>query len=250
MNLQELMSYVRSAVDEYGMIEDGDRIGVGLSGGKDSLSLLMALSSMRRFYSKNFELYAVTVSLGFPGFDSGTLAQFCDELCVPFHIVDTNIADIVFNIRKEKNPCSLCANMRRGAVNSALVELGCNKSALGHNRDDAIETFFLSLFYGGRAKTFQPVTYLDRTDITVIRPLIYVPEDKLRSFVRANGIKIVTNPCPADGNTKREHMKRFVKTQADAFEHFESKMMNAIRKLPGWNNASLQSTEARTGGEN
>ena len=234
MNLQELLSYTRSAVDEYGMIEEGDRIGVGLSGGKDSLSLLVALSEMRRFYPKKYELYAVTVSLGFPGFDVDALAQFCAGLNVPFHVVETDIADVVFNVRKEKNPCSLCANMRRGAVNSTLASLGCNKSALGHNRDDAIETFFLSLFYGGRAKSFQPVTYLDRMDITVIRPLIYVPENDLRNFVRANDIKIVTNPCPADGNTKREHIKQFVKTQSEEFENFESKMMNALRGLPEW----------------
>ena len=238
MNLQELMSYVRSAVDEYGMIKDGDRIGVGLSGGKDSLSLVAALSAMRRFYPKKYDLFAVTVSLGFPGFDCDTLAQYCAGLGVPFHVVDTDIADVVFNIRKEKNPCSLCANMRRGALNNALVGLGCNKSALGHNRDDAIETFFLSLFYGGRARTFQPVTYLDRTDITVIRPLIYVPEDRLRNFVRTIDIKIVTNPCPADGNTKREHIKKFVKTQAGEYKDFESKMMNAIRELPGWKGAN------------
>jgi len=230
MNLQELMSYVRSAADEYSMICDGDRIGVGLSGGKDSLSLLAALSSMRRFYPKKFELYAVTISLGFPGFDCDTLVRFCAGLNVPYHIVKTDIADVVFNIRKEKNPCSLCANMRRGALNNTLISLGCNKSALGHNRDDAIETFFLSLFYGGRAKTFQPVTYLDRTDITVIRPLIYVPENELRGFVRANNIKVATNPCPADGNTKREHIKRFVKAQAKEFESFESKIMNALRE--------------------
>jgi len=231
MDLQQLMSYVRAAADEYGMIDDDDRIGVGLSGGKDSLCLLSALHNIQRFYPKKFELCAVTVSLGFPGFDTDYLAQFCADLHVEFHIVETDIANVVFNIRNEKNPCSLCANMRRGALNNALVSLRCNKSALGHNRNDAIETFFLSLFYGGRARTFQPVTYLDRTEITVIRPLIYAPENELRSFVNANGIKTVTNPCPADGNTKREFIKRFVETQAQEFENFESKMMNAISEL-------------------
>ena len=233
MKLQELMSYVRRAVEDYGMIDEGDRIGVGLSGGKDSLSLLSALRAMQRFYPKRFDLYAVTVSLGFPGFDTNTLAKFCAEVQVPFKLVETDIANVVFNIRQEKNPCSLCANMRRGAVNNALVELGCNKSALGHNRDDVIETFFLSLFYGGRARTFQPVTYLDRTDITVIRPLIYVSEKELRNFIRANGIKTVSNPCRANGNTKREHIKRFIEAQTKEFESFESKMINAIRELWG-----------------
>jgi tRNA(Ile)-lysidine synthase TilS/MesJ len=240
MNLQELLSYVRGAVEDYDMIAEGDRICVGLSGGKDSLSLLMALSAMRRFYPKKYELYAVTVSLGFPGFDIASLARFCDSVNVRFEVVETDIADVVFNIRKEKNPCSLCANMRRGALNNAVKRLGCNKAALGHNRDDAIETFFLSLFYGGRARTFQPVTYLDRTDINVIRPLIYAPEDDLRRFVRANDIKIVTNPCPADGNTKREHIKMFVKAQNEEYENFNSKMMNAIREL--WNQKPTKNT--------
>ena len=162
MKLQKLLSYVRRAVDDYTMIETGDRIAVGISGGKDSLSLLVALKALQRFYPAKFELEAVSVSLGFESMDFSPIQRLCDEMGIKYTIVKTDIAEIIFDARKEKNPCSLCAKMRKGALNDAVESLGCNKIALGHNRNDIIETFFMAMFYEGRIYTFSPVTFLDK----------------------------------------------------------------------------------------
>ena len=186
MKMQRLLSYVRRAVQDYDMIQDGDRIAVGISGGKDSLTLLMALKGLQRFYPKKFEIEAITVSLGFEGMDFSPIQKFCDELGVHYSIVDTQIGEIIFDARKEKNPCALCSKMRKGALNNKVEELGCNKIALGHNRDDVIETFFMSLFYEGRIHCFSPYTFLSKKKIASIRPLIYVPEKDVIGFATKN----------------------------------------------------------------
>lgn len=236
MKMQRLLSYVRRAVQDYDMIQDGDRIAVGISGGKDSLTLLMALKGLQRFYHKKFEIEAITVSLGFEGMDFSPIQKFCDELGVHYSIVDTQIGEIIFDARKEKNPCALCSKMRKGALNNKVEELGCNKIALGHNRDDVIETFFMSLFYEGRIHCFSPYTFLSKKKIASIRPLIYVPEKDVIGFARKQGLPIVKNKCKADGNTKREEIKNFMKSMGKDFDYFEETVFSAIKRseLEGW----------------
>ena len=205
MKLQQLYSYTRKAVDDYQMIMDGDYIAIGISGGKDSLAMLYAMSGLRRFYPASFQLTAVTVDLGFENLNLDRITALCDELEVPYHIVRTDIGKIIFEDRKESSPCSLCAKMRKGALNQAMKELGCNKIAYAHHRDDVVETMLLSLIYEGRFHCFSPVTYLDRMDMTVIRPLIYVQEADVIGFVNKYQVPVVKSPCPADGHTKREY---------------------------------------------
>ena len=208
MKLQKLLSYTRRAIDSYEMIDNGDKIAVGISGGKDSLTLLYALAELRRFYPKKFDLIAITVNLGFDNFDTAKIEQLCKELDVPYYIVDTEIYDIVFNVRKEKNPCSLCAKMRKGALNQKLNDLGCNKIAYAHHKDDFIETFLMSLLYEGRIHTFSPKTYLDKSELMVIRPLMYINEGEIISFKNDMQLPVIKSPCPADGYTKREYAKQ------------------------------------------
>jgi tRNA(Ile)-lysidine synthase TilS/MesJ len=207
---KRLLSHARRAVDDYQMIEDGDRIAVGISGGKDSLALLTALAGLRRFYPKKFEVIGISIDMGLEGMDFSAVAKYCEELGVEYKIVKTEISNIIFNVRKEPNPCSLCAKMRRGALNTAAVEEGCNKVALGHHFDDVVETFMLNLFFEGRIGTFSPVTYLSRMDITVIRPLIYMPEKDVRYFASKVTLPVIASPCPADKNTERERMKELL----------------------------------------
>ena len=237
MKLQKLLSYVRRAVDDYGMINEGDKIAVGVSGGKDSLALVCALKALQRFYPNKFELVAVTVNMGFENMDFRPVAEMCRELDVEYYILDTDIGDIIFNERREKNPCSLCAKMRKGALNTKVEELGFNKVALGHNRDDVIETLLMSLLYEGRIYTFSPVTYLDRMKITSIRPLIYVPEKDIVGFARKELLPVINSTCPADGNTKREDMKRRIGELKEEFDHLDEKLLGAIKRsfIPGWN---------------
>ncbi|MBQ6998572.1 MAG: tRNA 2-thiocytidine(32) synthetase TtcA [Clostridia bacterium] len=233
--MQRILSYMRRAVDDYGMIEDGEKIAVGVSGGKDSVTMLMALAALRRFYPKKFELEAITLDMGFDGADFSPIAHLCAELGVNYTLVKTDIKAVVFDIRKETNPCALCAKMRKGALNEKALELGCKKVALGHHNEDVIETFFLSLFYEGRLNCFSPVTYLDRKGVTLIRPLVYAPEKLVKSFANANNIPIVKNPCPADGNTKREKMKEFVLQQHTEDKGFKERVFGAVvRGLDGW----------------
>lgn len=236
MKLQKLLSYVRRAVEDYHMIEEGDRIAVGISGGKDSICLLVALRHLQRFYPKHFELEAITVSLGLPGASYDDIQALCDTLGVPYTVVRTDIGQIIFEERKEKNPCSLCAKMRKGALNDQAERLGCNKIALGHNKDDVVETFFMSLFYEGRMNCFSPVSYLDRKKLWSIRPLIYVPEWECRSFVNQSGIQIVKNPCLADGNTKRQETKELLAELSQTYDNLQEKVFGAIRRssLKGW----------------
>ena len=183
MKLQQVLSYVRKAIDDYHMIEEGDKIAIGISGGKDSLTLLYALHGLKRFYPKKFEIHAVTVDLGFHNVDFEKIQELCEELQVPYTIVKTDIAKIIFDDRKEENPCSLCAKMRKGALNDAMKELGCNKIAYAHHKDDVVETMLMSLIFEGRLHTFSPITYLDRMDLTVIRPLMYMSEADVIGFV-------------------------------------------------------------------
>ena len=210
--MKRILSFVRRAVDDYQMIEEGDRIAVGVSAGKDSLTLLYALAELRRFYPKRFELVAITIDMGFPNADFTPVREFCERLDVPYHVFPSEIYKIIFEVRKEKNPCSLCAKMRRGALHNAAKSLGCNRVALGHHFDDAVETFMLNLFYEGRIGCFSPVTYLSRADLHLIRPMIYLPEKDVRYFAAHTELPVVKSSCPADGNTEREAMKQLLAT--------------------------------------
>lgn len=236
MKLQQLMSLARQAIDDYHMIENGDRIAVGISGGKDSLTLLYALHGLMRFYPQRFALCAVTVDLGFDNLHLEQIKQLCDELNIPYHIVRTEIAQIVFETRKESNPCSLCAKMRKGALNEAMLAAGCNKIAYAHHKDDVIETMMMSLLYEGRLHTFQPVTHLDRTGITVIRPLIYLNEADIIGFVRKNHVPVVKSPCPVDGHTRREYIKQLIRNLNLENPGVKERMFTAVQnsQLDGW----------------
>lgn len=236
MKLQQVMSYVRRAVDDYHMIEDGDKIAVGISGGKDSLTLLYALNGLKRFYPHKFDIHAVTVDLGFKNLNLTKIEQLCKELGVEYTIVKTDIADIIFEQRKESNPCSLCAKMRKGALNDAIKAAGCNKVAYAHHKDDVVETMLLSLIYEGRFHTFAPVTYLDRTEITVIRPLMYMDEADVIGFVNKNNVPVVKSPCPADGHTKREYVHMLLKQLNQENPGVKMRMFTAIQtgNIKGW----------------
>lgn len=207
--MRKVVSHVRSAVEDYDMIADGDRIAVGVSGGKDSMVLLCVLAKLAEFYPKKFTVVGLTLETGY-GADFSKVEELCAKLGIEYHIKETNIKEVVFDIRKESNPCSLCANLRRGALNTMAKEYGCNKIALGHHNDDVLETFFLSLMYEGRISCFDPVTYLNRIDITLLRPMIYVRERDVKAAARNNELPIVKNPCPADGETKRQEMKELI----------------------------------------
>ncbi len=233
--MRKILSGMRRAIQDYNMISAGDRIAVGVSGGKDSLALLCALSAYRRFSEVPFEVMGVTLNMGFEGVDYSPIKTLCDELGVEYVVKDTDIAEILFDVRKEKNPCSLCAKMRRGAVNDLAKEHGCNKVALGHHNEDVIETFFLSLFYEGRLNCFSPVTYLSRIDMDVIRPLIYVSEGDIKGFAKREKLPIVKNPCPMDGVSKRQEMKDFINERNEIDHHFKTRMMTAIQSgLEDW----------------
>lgn len=210
MELQRLYSYTRRALDDYEMIQEHDTVAVGISGGKDSLTLLCSLAGLRHFYPVPFELIAITVDLGY---ELGTdeIAALCQKLDVPYQVIHTQIRDIVWNEQNQKNPCSICAKLRKGALNDAAMSLGCNKIAYGHHREDMIETMLLSLLFEGRFHTFSPVTHLERTGLTVIRPLMYVPESEVIGFQHKYNLPVQHNPCPADGHTKRKYVKELLR---------------------------------------
>ena len=208
--MKRLLSFVRRAVDDYSMIEDGDRIAVGVSGGKDSLCLLATLAALRRFYPKKFDLVAITIDMGFEGADFSSIKSFCDKLEIEYIIKKTDIAKIIFDIRKEPNPCSLCARMRRGSLHQCATDAHCNKVALGHHYDDAVETFMMNLFFEGRLGCFSPVTYLSNRKIKLIRPLIYAQEKDVRYFASRQNLPIVKSLCPEDHATERENMKKLL----------------------------------------
>lgn len=236
MKLQQVYSLTRKAIDDYHMIQAGDEIAVGISGGKDSLTLLYALQGLRRFYPHPFKLCAVTVDLGFDNLKLDKISDLCEDLDVPYHIIHTDIAKIIFEDRRESNPCSLCAKMRKGALNDAMKAIGYNKVAYAHHKDDVVETMMMSLIYEGRLHTFRPVTYLDRTDITVIRPLIYMNEADVIGFVNKYKVPVVKSPCPADGHTKREYIKNLVQKINLESPGVKGRIFTAIQsgKLDGW----------------
>lgn len=228
MQMQQLLSRVRRAVDDYHMIESGDKIAVGISGGKDSLTLLYALSGLMRFYPNSFSVHAVTVDLGFQNMDLRGIEDLCQKLHIPYTIVKTEIGKIIFEDRKEANPCSLCAKMRKGALNQAVKEAGCNKVAYAHHKDDVVETMLMSLIFEGRFHTFSPVTYLDRSELTVIRPLIYMNEADVIGFVNKQSLPVVKSPCPADGYTKREYCKQLLRNLNRENPGVKERMFTAI----------------------
>ncbi len=229
MELQRLLSYTRKAVDDYELIQKGDKIAVGISGGKDSLTLLYALHGLKRFYPKSFDLIAVTVDLGFEGFDVSEIQALCEKLSVPYTVVPSEIAQIVFEDRKESNPCSLCAKMRKGALNEAVKALGCNKVAYAHHKDDVVETMLLSLIFEGRFHTFQPNTYLDRIQLHVIRPLLYVNEADIVGFTNKMQLPVQKRICPADGYTKREYAKTLLQNMNREHPGTKERMFTAIQ---------------------
>lgn len=234
--MKTTLGCLRKADTDFHLIEPGDRVAVGVSGGKDSLLLLHALSLYRKFSHKDFTLMAFTISMGLEPFDLSGIHRLCQELDIPYVVKQTEIGDIIFNKRKEKNPCALCAKMRRGSLHTALREAGIHKVALGHHYDDAVETFFLSLFYEGRLSCFHPVTYLDRMDITQIRPLLYVSEAMVREAAQRLQLPVVHNPCPADGATKRQEVKDLIAGLEGQYPKLKAYTFAAMQRLPlpGW----------------
>ena len=234
--INEFSGIVRRAVDDYGMISENDRIAVGVSGGKDSMLLLVALKYLQGYYPKPFELEAITIELGFEGMDFTPVRRMCDELFIPYTCLKTDIKEIVFDVRQEDNPCSLCAKMRRGALNDAITSKGITKLALGHHFDDAVETFMMSLLFEGRISCFRPVTFLDRSGVTQIRPLIYAGEQKISNVAEALHLPIVENPCPMDRTSKRYEIKQLLQNMCSDYPDMKSKVFGAMQRmpLPGW----------------
>ena len=229
--MQKMVGLVRRCVEDYNMIEAGDRLGVGVSGGKDSLVLLLLLAELRQYNSKPFTIEAITIDMGL-GMDYTEIQNLCDRLEVPFHLIKTEIGPIIFDHRKEKNPCSMCSKMRRGALNQALLDLGLNKLALGHHYDDAVETFVMSLIYEGRISCFQPVTDLDRTGIIQIRPMLYIHEKTVDSFATRQNLPVLANRCPVDKNTKREEIKQLVYDLSATYPDLKERIFGAMQRLP------------------
>ncbi len=234
--LNDFTGTVRRAVDDYAMIRSGDRVAVGVSGGKDSLLLLLALHQLRRYYPQPFALEAVTIELGFEGMDFGPVRELCRELDIPYTCRKTDIRELVFDVRQEGNPCSLCAKMRRGALVQVLGERGLNKLALGHHFDDAVETFLLSLLFEGRLSCFEPITRLDHSGVTLIRPLLYAGEKKIAHLAEALELPVVENPCPQDRASKRQEIKTLLAGMSREYPDMKSKIFGAMQRFPlnGW----------------
>ena len=229
--MQKLVGLVRQCVEDYRMIEEGDKIAVGISGGKDSLVLLTLLAELRNYYHKSFALGAITIDMGL-GMDYSGVSELCRKLDVPYTIVKTQIAPIIFDYRKEKNPCSMCSKMRRGALNQALLDLGYNKLALGHHYDDAVETFLMSLIFEGRISCFQPVTNLDRTGVIQIRPMLYIHEKTVDHFAQQQNLPILTNRCPVDKHTKREEVKELLFDLVGKYPDLKERIFGAMQRYP------------------
>ena len=228
MKPQKLLTYTRKAIEDYHMIEQGDKIAIGISGGKDSLTLLYALSKLKEFYPISFDLVALTIDLGFTDYDTSLLSQYADSLHVPYYIEKTQIADIVFTYRQEENPCSLCSRMRKGAFNERAKALGCNKIAYAHHKDDVLDSFLMSMLYEGRIHTFSPVTHLERSELTLIRPLIYAYEGEIKSFATEQQLPVCKNPCPADGITKRQESKNLLLELKKTVPQVKERIFSAI----------------------
>lgn len=233
--MQKILGYMRRAIEDYNMINEGDKIAICLSGGKDSITLLHAFKSLQRFYPKKFDIIAISINPGFKNFDIDFLQNICDSLEIPLFVEDSRAQQIVFDIRKEKNPCSLCANLRRGAINTIALREGCNKIALGHNEDDVLETFLLNLFYAGNIKTFSPVSKMSRSGITLIRPLIYTPEKEIKRFIKQYGLSVMPKVCPMDGTSKREDMRQMIINLQKQIPTSRANLFGAIkRNMPDW----------------
>ncbi len=236
MDLQQLYSYTRRAIDDYKMIEDNDKIAIGISGGKDSLTLAYALSGLRRFYPKKFDVVAITVDLGLGIQVTEDITKMCENLDIEHHIVKTQIGEVLFDVRNEKNPCSLCATMRKGALNNLADELNCNKIAYAHHKDDIIETMLMSLIYEGRFYCFSPKLHLDRKKLDVIRPMMYINEGDIKNFAKRYELPIAKNPCPADGHTKRQYVKELVARLESENPGVRERLFHAIisGNISGW----------------
>ncbi len=233
--MQRILSDFRKAIEEYKMIEENDKIAICLSGGKDSITMLHAFKALQRFYPKKFDIIAISINPGFEFFDTEFLQKICNDLEIPLFIEKSNAKEIVFDIRKEKNPCSLCANLRRGVINSVAIREGCNKIALGHNQDDVLETFLLNLFYTGNVGTFAPKSYMDRSKITLIRPLIYTPEKNIKRFIKKNNLSVMPKVCPMDGKSKREDMKQLIFSLSKNIPMIRANLFGAIqRNITEW----------------
>ncbi len=234
--MQRILSYLRKTIENYELIEENDKIAVGLSGGKDSFTLLMGLKALQRFYPKHFELIAIAVDPGFEFFNTDFLNKKCNEIGVSLVVEKSHIKEIVFDIRKEQNPCSLCANLRRGIINSIAIREGCSKIALGHNQDDALETFLLNFLYAGNLSTFAPISYMDRSKITLIRPLIDTPEKEIKKFIKRNSVEVMPKVCPMDGYSKREDMKNMIFDFEKKIPTIRANMAGAIKRahINGW----------------
>ncbi|MEG1710832.1 MAG: ATP-binding protein [Clostridia bacterium] len=228
MSTQQLLAPFRKAITDYNMINDGDKIAVGVSGGKDSLTLLSLLKAYQRFSPHKFELIAATIDMGFVQNSYDNIQEYCDKIDVPYVIQKTQIADIIFNIRKEKNPCSLCAKMRRGALNSLILEKGYTKLALGHHSDDVLETFLLSLLYEGRLSTFAPISFMDKTGVSLIRPMIFIHESDISTYAKNINLPVTFNSCPADKHTKRQDMKNLVDYLQNLIPDSKDRIFSAI----------------------
>lgn len=237
MKLQQVLSLVRQAIDDYSMIEENDCIAIGVSGGKDSLTLLYAMASLRHFYPIPFTVKAVTIDVGFDNMDFNKVIELCNELDIEYHIEKTQIKEIVFDVRNEANPCSLCSKLRKGALNEVLKQIGCNKVAYAHHKDDVVETMLLSMLYEGRFHTFSPVTYLEKADISIIRPMIYMNESDVKGFVNKYNVPVVKSSCPADGHTKREYAHNLLSNINRENKGAKNRMFTAIKEsqIPGWN---------------
>lgn len=234
--MQKILSKMRKAIETYEMIEEGDKIAVALSGGKDSITLMYALKNLQIFYPKKFDLMAININPGFEGFDTELLNKVAKDAKVELHIAKSDIKEIVFDIRKEKNPCSLCANLRRGMLNSIAKEYGCNKIALGHNEDDVIETFLLNIIYAGKIATISPTSYMDRSNMSLIRPLVYTKEKDIKSFIKRAGIETMPKLCPMDGSSKREYALELLKGFEKQYKFSRSNIIGAIKRsnISGW----------------
>ncbi|HIS44718.1 MAG TPA: tRNA 2-thiocytidine(32) synthetase TtcA [Candidatus Scatomorpha merdigallinarum] len=236
MDLNRFTGFVRRCADDYGMLQPGDRVAVGVSGGKDSMALLASLAHLRRYHPSHFELEAITIAMGFPDMDFTPVAEWCAAHELPYTIINSDIREIVFDVRQEENPCSLCSKLRRGALNDAIKARGCNKLALGHHFDDAVETFLMNLLFTGQLSCFKPSTYMSRADVTQIRPMLYIGEGTIASFVCEMGLPIVSTTCPEDKQSKREEIKSLIKRLSAEYPDLKDKVFGAMQRLPldGW----------------
>lgn len=234
--MEHLTSLVRRCVEDYDMIQPGDRLAVGVSGGKDSLALLCALASLRRYYPKRFHLSAITIGIGFEDMDFSSVRELCRRLDVPYIYVESDIRHVVFDVKQEKNPCSLCVKMRKGLLNDTLIANGISKVAFGHHMDDVIETYLMSLIYEGRISCFRPVTFMDRSGVTQLRPLIYADEKMTESVARRYDLPVVKSTCPMDGVSKRQDIKELIERLSREHSDFKHKVFGAIQRfpMPGW----------------